>query len=155
MITKRERDSIMEREATLWAYCASQGFTSKRTGWTRYKPEQVAHLNPPTNEERSQVEVFDFVTDPPSKYFLYINPEKHAATTFTGDRLGSVRFGQEYQTPAFGGFGSTRVPVTIQAINGRVYHGTYFKSSGDYARIKIAKNHGLSRKRDVIEWGTL
>jgi hypothetical protein len=28
---------------------------------------------------------------------------------------------------------------TVRAVNGRVYHGTYYKSSGNYARIKARK----------------
>jgi hypothetical protein len=92
-----------------------------------------------TNEERSAIEVYEFCTTPPEKYFLYINAEKKLATTWTGDKLGDVTFGRAYQSPGFGGFASTRVPVTIAAINGRTYHGTYFKSSGDYARVKLSK----------------
>lgn len=138
-ISKAERDSIMAREERLKAYCVERGFTDKRSGWTSYKPEQVAHLNPPTNGERSQVELFDFVHDVPEKYFLYINEKTNLATTWTGVKLGDVWFGREYQTPSFGR-ASKRVPVTIKAVNGRTYHGTYFKSAGDYARVKLAKH---------------
>lgn len=89
----------------------------------------------PTNEERSAVEVYEFVTNPPDKYFLYINCTKRIATTWTGDKLGDVSFGSEYRD----NFGGKRVPITVYAINGKRYHGTYYKSSGDYARIKLAK----------------
>lgn len=138
MITQVERNNIVARESALKAYCVEQGFTNKR-GWPSYKSDQVAHLNPPSNEERSAVEVFDFVTNPPDRYFLYINHDKRLATTWTGDKLGDVAFGDEYHCPAFG-WRSTRVPVTIKAINGRTYYGTWFKSSGDYARIRAAKH---------------
>ena len=89
----------------------------------------------PTNEERSAVEVYEFCTDPPDKYFLYINCTKKEATTWTGDKLGTVAFGCEFRD----NFGGKRVPITVYAINGKKYHGTYYKSSGDYARIKMAK----------------
>jgi len=89
----------------------------------------------PTNEERSAVEVYEFQANPPDAYFLYVSESKRLATTWTGDKLGSVSFGQEYRD----NFGGKRVPITVQAINGRIYHGTYFKSSGDYARINLSK----------------
>lgn len=91
----------------------------------------------PTNAERSAIEVYEFVHHPPDRYFVYINEQKRIATTWTGDELGKVAFGREWCD----NFGGKRVPVTITAINGRTYHGTYYKSSGDYARIKVAKRH--------------
>jgi hypothetical protein len=58
------------------------------------------------------------------------------ATTWTGDILGEVT--------ASGGdwrdnFGGTRENITVVLRGGTVYHGTYYKSSGDYARLKKAK----------------
>lgn len=50
-------------------------------------------------------------------------------------RAGRVTFGREYRDS----FGGRRVPIWIDAINGRRYAGTYFKSSGDYARVKLLK----------------
>ena len=134
-ITKEQRDSIVAREQTLTAYCKEQGFTSKRSGWTSYKPEQVAHLNPPSNDERAQVELYDFVHEVPDKYFLYVNEKTGNATCFTGLRLGTIIFGHQWRD----NFGGTRVHVRIYAVNHRVYQGTYFKSSGDYARVRLAK----------------
>jgi hypothetical protein len=89
----------------------------------------------PNNTERSQVEVYEFYYNPPERYFLYINREQQTATTWTGDKLGTVSFGREWRD----NFGGKRVPVTVRAINGKTYHGTYFKSSGDYARIRLKK----------------
>jgi hypothetical protein len=34
--------------------------------------------------------------------------------------------------------GDTRVSIRVYAINGCVYHGTYYKSAGNYARVKIS-----------------
>lgn len=93
---------------------------------------------------RSAVERFEFCASPPGTYFLYITKpdaaalargESGVATTWTGDRLGRVTFGREYRDS----FGGRRVPIWIDAINGRRYAGTYFKSSGDYARVKLLK----------------
>ena len=115
-----------------------------------YRPEEVpAHCPAPTNEERSQMEVFQFVNMPPEKYFCYIrrvdcdgNPAaasmRFQATTFTGEILGEGILGHGYETPAFYR-PSRRYPVRFKAINGREYAGTYYASSGDYARIKAVK----------------
>lgn len=103
-----------------------------------YHPSEIpAGLKEISNDERGKLEVYNFVKQPPEKYFLYIN-DAGSATTWNGEFLGSVTFGSSYQTPAFY-TRSTRVPVTIRAINGFLYHGTYFKSSGNYARIKRGK----------------
>jgi len=91
-----------------------------------------------TNEERSAVEIAEFCRDKPDRYFCYIDEEKGTATTFTGDVIGLVRFGDEFQCPAFGGW-STRQHIRINASNGCKYYGTYFKSCGDYARIRKFK----------------
>jgi hypothetical protein len=108
-----------------------------------FTPEMIANIvatagirSAPTNEERSAVEVYEFCTDPPKQYFLYINCTKKEATTWMSDKLGNVRFGTSYKD----NFGGQRVPITIAAINGKKYHGTYYKSAGDYARVKMYKS---------------
>jgi hypothetical protein len=111
-----------------------------KNGWASYRQEEKpASIPDVSNEERSAVEVFEFCHDVPDHYFLYIDEQKRTATTWTGDKLGDVTFGREYSCPSFG-HRSVRQPVTIHAINGRIYHGTYFKSSGNYARVKLGKN---------------
>jgi hypothetical protein len=113
-----------------------------KNGWASYRPDdKPAHVPDVTNEERSALEVFEFVANPPDKYFLYISEKNRTATTWTGDALGNVSFGREYRDS----FGGRRVPITVHAINGRTYHGTYYKSSGDYARVKAAKRQEKSR----------
>jgi hypothetical protein len=83
---------------------------------------------------------FPTTSDRQSKY-----PPHGIATTFTGEILGKVDFGCEYQVPVntypsnFMGRESTRVSISVHGINGVEYYGTYFKSSGDYARIKARK----------------
>lgn len=109
---------------------------------TSYRPEEIpAHLNPPSNDERSALEVFEFLRDKPDRYFLYISRDKAMATTWTGEELGRVTFGRTYRD----NFGGERVAITVQAVSGDTYHGTYFKSSGDYARVK------KSIKRDTFK----
>jgi hypothetical protein len=133
VITPEQAQDIRTRNDALMAWVDS---IRGKNGWASYRPEdKPAHIPNVTNEERSALELFDFVTNPPDKYFLYINTATRKATTWTGDVLGHVFFGREWRD----NFGGRRVPITISAINGRVYHGTYFKSSGDFARIRQSK----------------
>jgi len=87
------------------------------------------------NDLRSAIEVWEFIHNPPQNYFLYINETERTATTWTGEKLGSVSFGHVYRS----NMNDKRQSVTIQAINGKTYAGTYFKSAGDYARVKACK----------------
>jgi hypothetical protein len=87
----------------------------------------------PTNEERAACEVYEFLRDKPDKYFCYVNEERNEVTTWTGVKLGTVSFGYPYRD----NFGGERTPVTVRAINGVRYHGTYYHGmSGNYARLK-------------------
>lgn len=105
----------------------------------KFAPVQV------TNEERGLLELFDFVAEKPDRYFAYvreINGKLGAApiTTWMGDKLGEVIYaGREYRCPAFGGYGSKRINIRVRAITGEVYSGTYYKSSGDYCRLRKVK----------------
>lgn len=133
MITEEQAKDIRQRYDKLNAWIDSR---RGRNGWASYKPDDKPPEIPDvSNDERSQLEVYDFCNDPPDRYFLYVNESKREATTWTGDKLGVVTFGQEYRD----NFGGKRVSVWIEAINGKSYHGTYFKSSGDYARVKLCK----------------
>lgn len=88
-----------------------------------------------TNADRSRMEVYEFVNQPPSRYFAYVDVDKRVITTWTGDRLGDITgLGDPYRSNV----GDTRIHVTVQAINGLRYYGTYFKSAGSYARLKVA-----------------
>ena len=108
----------------------------KSTGSNSYAPsEQPAGCEYPGNEIASSVEVYEFCASPPATYFLYVNEAQRVATTWTGDKLGDVWFGREYRD----NFGGKRRSVSIKAVNGATYHGTYFKSAGDYARIRMAR----------------
>ena len=112
---------------------------------TSYKWEDIpADVRHVSNEERSQLEVYEFVHNPPERYFLYIRMDTDPAgqwnrtgiaTTWAGEKLGDVRAGHRYRS----NMGDVRVPVRIRAINGRTYVGTFYQSSGDYARVRLAK----------------
>jgi hypothetical protein len=126
-VTEGQAHNIREREDALRAFLGVR---------TSYMPEEVAHLNPPTNVERSELEIFEFCRDKPDRYFLYIEEGNSTATTFMGDCLGTVQFGMKYRD----NFGGKRQPVRIEAINGETYSGTYYKSSGNYARVRKVKH---------------
>lgn len=85
-----------------------------------------------SNEEKSAVECYEFQFNPPAKAFVYIG--KEYVTTWTGQRLGLiVGRGREYRD----NFGGTRQTIRFRGINGFFYSGTYFVSSGSYARVKL------------------
>ena len=131
MITPEQAQDIRTRNAALNQWIDT---IRGKNGWASYKPEdKPANVPDVTNEERSALEVFEFVLNPPDKYFLYIKEKDHTATTWTGEKLGNVSFGREYRD----NFGGKRIPINVYAINGKTYHGTYYKSSGDYARIRV------------------
>jgi hypothetical protein len=136
MITKEKYQELRERleRFELWL-----------NGRTSYDPKEIPSDVPTvTNDERSSIEVYEFCTNPPERYTLYIgeNPagytapgSKHMATTWTGEYLGDVTFGRKYRD----NFGGTRIPINVEAINGKSYYGTYYTSSGNYAHIRIKK----------------
>jgi hypothetical protein len=128
MLNLEQVKDIEQREAA-----RSDFMKAKKRNWL--SAEESAALPQVTNDERSAVEVFYWLTDKPEKYFVYISAEKKQATTWTGETLGNVSFGREYR----GNMGDKRQSVRIYGTNGRTYAGTYYKRAGDYARIKALK----------------
>lgn len=134
MISEEQAKEIESRLANLEKWIDEQGHRSK-SGWVSYPSGSEPENCRVSNDERAQLELRRFMIDKPDRYFLYIDQVKAIATVWTGVELGTVTFGREWTD----NFGGRRVPVTIKAVNGLTYHGTYFKSSGDYARVKAAK----------------
>lgn len=129
---------VYARDARLRAYCLEQGFTNKRSGATSYLPEQVAHLNPPTNEERSRAEQIRFRAEPPTgPYVAYLSRDASRVTTWMDDTLAEVanlttyRVRNSFTTDERGTF-------VARGIDGRVYHGTH-NGAGMYCRMCPAK----------------
>lgn len=115
-----------------------------KNGWAVYKPEErPTIILDVTNEERSLVEEYDWMTNPPTKYLIYITESAGSApglsfsaraTTWTGLHLGNViESGRMFRS----NFGDVRVPINVFGTNGKMYFGTYYRSSGNYARIKM------------------
>jgi hypothetical protein len=130
---------VRNREAALHAWRGNRN--------AYYEKDAIAAgLNPPTNEERSAVECFEWLTNPPQRYFIYVTRPKVAqgctlgfkrttVTTWTGDVLGQAHLGGKFES----NFGDERYSITITGTNGKKYHGTYYAGAGDYARIKLSK----------------
>lgn len=139
-ITKEQRNEICARLDKFNAWLGTR---------CSYRSEEVPAGLEVSNDERAQVELFDFVNNPPDRYFLYISAKNGThygasgeANIWTGVKLGDVQFGNTWRD----NMGSIRVSVSIYAVNGYTYHGTYFKSAGDYARVKMSAK---SKKRLV------
>jgi hypothetical protein len=75
----------------------------------------------------------------PKKYFLYIDTKLNIATTWTGQKLGDVSFGNPYRS----NMRDIRIPIRVYALNGEEYYGTFYKSAGDYARITLCKKQKM------------
>lgn len=91
-----------------------------------------------SNKETSNLEVYEWLKLPPQKKFVYINlkSKPYTAITWTGQILGEARMGLKYQS----NFRDVRMSIDVLGNNGIKYHGTFFCSAGDYARIKAYKN---------------
>ena len=130
----------------------------KSTGKNSYKAEEVpGGCEYPHNTWISALEVFEFMRDKPAKYFLYIEDLRNQpghdgwkipgiATTWTGQKLGNVHFGREWTSNA----GDKRIPIDFYGINGIKYHGTFYKSAGDYARVTAYKKQPKAKIAPVI-----
>ena len=128
-MTKEERDALMAQEEKFIAWLGKRG---------SYRLEEVpANCPPLTNAQRSAVEVYDFVNDPPQKYFAYVSKETMTVRTWIGDSLGRITWlGKSYSCL----FGDTRRAINILGVNGLTYHGVYYESSGDYCRLTANKH---------------
>ncbi len=122
-------------------------FEAWRGGRSWYKSDSVPAGLDVSNDERSAIERYEFASNPPAKYFLYIRRVdcdgnrsdqslRVQATTWTGDVLGVGMLGRSFRD----NFGGERYPVRFRAINGKEYSGTYSASAGDYVRVKAIKN---------------
>lgn len=131
------KEQLEAYENARLAWCIADGQNPKRGTSC---PSEVCKSFPFAdiidNDLRSAIEVYEFINDPPKNYFVYINAKELTVTTWTGQRLGTLTFlGPKYRD----NFGGQRQSVSLKAINGFRYSGTYYTSSGDYARIKINK----------------
>jgi hypothetical protein len=84
MISTEQASSIAQRIDALRTFLG---------GRRSYRPEEVAHLNPPSNEEISSLEVYELHRDKPEQFTAYVTwrtdpVEAKLITTWTGERVG-------------------------------------------------------------------
>lgn len=124
----------------------NDAFEKWRGRRTCYREAEVPDLLKFTNADRSRLEVLDFMAEPPERYFAYCKTEKRSVarpsprilylTTFTGDKLASIVWeGDDFKD----NFGGTRCHFCALGVNGVKYSGTYYKSAGDYCRLRRVK----------------
>lgn len=108
-----------------------------------HSPEDSIRIHAPSdfaNRQRAELELEHLATGP-ERVFAYVKrPEPGnpwVITLWTGHYLGLAWVGPRSRM----GFGhnSYRRPVTTRIL-GTLYHGWYYESSGDYCRLKRAKN---------------
>lgn len=115
----------------------------KKNSFTSEMLLQLPQPNP-TNAERSAIEVYEFIENPPKKYLVYVDVEKKVVTTWVGDVLGRVTWmGSRYKSS----FGDKRVNFGFRGINGYDYYGTHYCSSGDYARVRQKSSRDLKGEK--------
>lgn len=98
--------------------------------------EQMARVKAPTNKDRSDIEVYEFLNDPPSRYFAYYDNDLRKITNWMGVKLGAII---DRGSPWTSNMGDRRVNVVVRAINGREYVGTCFLTSGTYCRLRVRR----------------
>ena len=86
------------------------------------------------NDVRSALETYEFVHIPPKNtYFAYVNEKTQQLTTWMGQKLGDIIcFNPEFRS----NMGDKRQYITVMGINGVKYSGLYFRSAGNYARLR-------------------
>lgn len=112
-----------------------------RGGWRSLDTTKYPD-HPEVNKERGEIEAYNFAHnnsgEGEERYFAYYNAARvtHEITTWTGDTLAKVVWrGLAYRS----GFGGKRINFRAQGIDGHLYAGTYFTSSGSYVRMRRIK----------------
>lgn len=127
-----------ERAADIRARCdalAAWMNANKRNSYTvdELRAAGVAEVS---NEERGALELYEWFTDIPERYFAYVKEGKalgelHTVTTFMGDSLGHCSLGPVWRS----NLGDRRRSVILIGTNGARYHGTYYCDAGTYCRL--------------------
>ena len=140
LISAEQAADIRRREKLSTAWLRKH--RSGRSGWVSYDPKDPK-LPPsvrrqPTNEERSELELFEFMRDRPDRYFAYYNNAMTEIGTFTGQKLGNIiQKGTIYRTGW--GPGARKQRVRVRAITGDTYAGPCELDAGTYCRLRKVK----------------
>ena len=142
MISQQQYEEFKARNEKYEVWIATSPLVNRsKSGACSYKIEHKPSyaLN---NAELSAMEVYEFMTDPPKKYFAYVNMQTLKVTSWTGDTIGTI---SAYARPWRSNFGDTRQNITVNAINGKQYYGVYYTSAGDYCRLTMHKSQDTVR----------
>ncbi len=137
LISEEQAEDIRRREKLARSWL--QKNRSGRGGWVSYDPKDPK-LPPsvhrqPTNDERSELEMFEFTRNRPDRYFAYYDQTMSKVTTFTGQKLGDITWkGQIYKTGW--GQGARKQRVRVRAITGDTYAGPCELDAGTYCRLR-------------------
>jgi hypothetical protein len=138
----RDLDARNTRNRIYWAANADfdrSGASSMSAETSAATPEECRI----SNDERGELELHHFMTEAPLHLFAYVTKNRKTGAwqcnAWPGQPFGRVWVGDPYKSPGFYGRPSTRRSVTLFAVNGWIYSGTFYQSSGDYARLKRTK----------------
>ena len=92
----------------------------------------------PTNEERSEREISQFMSQPPAQVFAYYNQDPRVGgqiQNWMGAKLGTITWVGKVSRP----MGGKVVSIRMKAINGLTYAGKCNLSSGNYCKLRQVK----------------
>jgi hypothetical protein len=96
----------------------------------------IAGTRDTTNEEKAQIEEYEWRMFPPSRYFAYYDKDLTKITGFMGNVLGRIVWkGKTYRDT----FGGQRMNIVVRGTNNVMYAGFCNMSSGTYCRLKRIK----------------
>jgi hypothetical protein len=133
MVTETQYSELKSRQAIYEKW--SENFKQKN-GWIVIPKEAT----PPVtfeNEDRSKIEIYEFVTQKPARYFAYYHSGSRLIRNWMGEQLALVEY---YSVPKVSSFGDKRVYFSARGINGIRYHGVAYVPAGDYCRMRAYKN---------------
>lgn len=136
LITAEQAAGIRQRHdaAQAW-YRRHYPRFAKRGGAVPVDPAAPAR---PTNEELSELELFEFVRDRPDRYFAYYDDDMKQVTTWMGQKLGDIIYkGPVYRTGWWPGARKQR--VRVRAVTGDTYAGPCELDAGTYCRLRRMK----------------
>ena len=132
MITPQQYTEIRARILSFGRWVDSK--RNPKTGWCSYPAaEGKARPDYVSNDERGLVEEYEWLTDPPDRYFAYPASNDMTITNWTGIVLGAVTYrGDHWRS----NFGDWRRSIRMRGTNGRDYAGIIY---GTYARLRATK----------------
>lgn len=130
MLTQEEYNQLAPK---VQAYQNAIAKYLKEQGRTWHTREEIveAGLEAISNEQTSLIEQFEFYRDKPERYFAYLSDDYRAVTTWTGDKLLTIRL----TNVARSNFGDKRYYFSGETSDGVKYWGVGYGGAGCYCRI--------------------